>query len=358
MGPNPDPQFYVSLNPYWWPCNALPPNCTMKNGTVCNTSNGEPYIDCDGQRNPEMHEYDHDGLINATTAVIDLGIAYYFTGNETYASKAASILRTYWINNKTAPYPSMDYGHYTPGVSDGQHGCIIDTHFFPEMLDAVALLAGSPSWPNSDNNALMSWFGQFGNWLLTSTFGQQESNATNNHGVWYDVQTSAVLLHSGNFAAAKTIAVNAGPQRVGVQIMPDGELPAEEARTKSWSYTEFCTDAFTHLASLTPNSGIELFDYISSTQSSIRGTLEWQIPYINGSEVWPDEQIVPFLPQDGCVETEIDQCLCTYRQGLRRAANHFSSSYYESLVKYVIGDPNAYQSDRINLLIPQKMNTY
>jgi hypothetical protein len=79
--------------------------------------------------------------------------------------------------------------------------------------------------------------------------------------------------------------------------------------------------------------------------------------HINGSETWPDEQIVPFLPQDGCVETEIDQCLCTYRQGLRRAANHFMSSSYESLVKYVIGDPNAYQSDRINLLMPQKMNT-
>jgi hypothetical protein len=253
----------------------------MKNGTVCNQTNGEPYIDCDGQRNPEMHEYDHDGLINATTAVIDLGTAYYFTGDEKYAQHAAYILRTYWINNATRPYPSMDYGHYTPGVSDGQHGCIIDTHFFPEMLDSVALLENSSSWTAADNSALLSWFGQFGDWLLNSDFGKQESAATNNHGVWYDVQTSAVLLHSGNLAAAKTIAQNAGPNRVWVQIMPDGELPAEEARTKSWSYTEFCTDAFTHLSSLTPNSGVELFDYVSPppNRSSITGTLQWQIPY-------------------------------------------------------------------------------
>jgi hypothetical protein len=74
---------YMSLAPYWWPNP--------------NTRNGLPYIRRDGELNPERDQMsDRKSLDNMIQTVKTLGIAYFFFENETYARRAAEVLRI-WL---------------------------------------------------------------------------------------------------------------------------------------------------------------------------------------------------------------------------------------------------------------------
>jgi len=240
--------------------------------------------------------------------------------------------------------PNLNFGHFIPGVTNGSHGAIIDTHFFSEMLDAVALIKLSTSWtPDLDKN-LKNWFSEFLVWLRTSVIGKGEESSKNNHGVWYDVQAGFIALHVGNKEVVDKIAGAANQTRVEKQITPDGQLPAEEARTKSWSYCEFCTDAFFHLATLTKSASIDLFS------SGIRTALDWQLPYIQLKKQWPYEQVVPFV--SGCAMTDVDQCLGSYFNILRMAANAYGNVTYEEIIPTLPGID--YKGSVLNLLFPKK----
>jgi len=298
--------------------------------------------------NPEMHEYDHDGCVNMTQAVIDLGLGYYFTDNEDYAKKAILFLQTWFIDEKTKMNPNLNYGHFIPGVVNGSHGAIIDTHFFVEMLEAVALLKLSASWTKDLDTSFKSWFSLFLSWLRNSPIGKGEDSSNNNHGVWYDVQCGFIALHVGNTKIALKIAESANQTRIQKQILVNGELPAEEARTKAWSYTEFCTDAFFHLAIFANFSSVDLF------HTRIQKLLQFQLPYIQLKQTWPYEQIVPFV--SGCIMTEVDQCLGSYFNVLRMAANAYDNVVYEDTIKTLPGIN--YEDDVINLLFPKKLKTF
>jgi len=344
LPPSGDKHDYMSLDKYYWPCTAHPNGTDGGAPKPCNTTTGLPYIQFDGYVNPEMKLYDHDNCIDMTQAVIDLGIGYYFTDNEDYATKAILFIKTWFIDDATKMNPNLNYGHFIPGVVNGSHGAIIDTRLFVEMLDAVALIKLSNSWTPELDRSFNTWFTKFLEWLRTSPLGVQEDKANNNHGVWYDVQVGFIALHVGNSQVSQKIAESANKTRVEKQIQPDGQLPQEEARTKSWSYTEFCTDAFFHLAIFARSSSVDLFD------SRIRITLDWQMPYIQLKKSWPYQQIVPFVK--GCNITDVDQCIGSYFNILRIAANQYADSTYENTIKTLPGIN--YEGDVLNLLFPKK----
>lgn len=419
-GPSGDSHDYVSLDKYYWPCNAPPPaeaggdptckkgilhhssagrsvccllSCGQCTGTgcadfpggedgccqspilaanhscdtneapcvlddnYCDPTTGLPWVQHDGQVNPAMKNYDHDNLLLVADAVMTLSLSHYFTsGTEWYGAKAAEMLKTWFLDSKTAMNPNMNYGHFIPGVSDGSHGALIDSHWMSEFLDAVEILALFPDvWSATDHAALKTWNGQFLDWMVTSKLGQQEQAATNNHGVWYDVQALALALHVGASNVTKNIT-GAAHARVDVQILGDGQLPAEEARTKAFSYSEFCLDAFFHLATLAasapaPNA-VDLFAYKNSAGASIRSSIIYQLPYIQQDKPWPYSQIVPFFPPD-CKETMVDQCVSTYIGLLRMGANHYKSQEYETAAKNLPGVQ--YDDNRLNLVIPSAL---
>lgn len=325
-----------------------------------------------------MHKYDHDSLLNLTSAIIDLGIAYYFTENVTFGNFAANLLTTWFLNPKTRMNPNMAFGHFIPGVTNGSHGTFIDSHWFPEMLDATRLLS-EEVWSAKNAALLQKWFGDFLFWMNTSSFGKEEANETNNHGVWYDVQTLSIALYVGTKDAiiiANDVIKQAPHRRVDIQIKSDGKLPAEDARTKSWSYNNFCLNAFFHLATLTDyindkmlflydmktlttmphifQQHVNLWTYNSSTGGSIRKTLDWQLPYIQLKKKWPFQQIVPFFPPN-CTETMVDQCIATYYWILRKGANVYGYGEYESTIKNLPGVD--YSGHRLNLVMPAYKTT-
>eukprot|EP01012_Entosiphon_sulcatum_P003592 TRINITY_DN11194_c0_g1_i1.p1 TRINITY_DN11194_c0_g1~~TRINITY_DN11194_c0_g1_i1.p1 ORF type:complete len:423 (-),score=78.18 TRINITY_DN11194_c0_g1_i1:136-1404(-) len=341
---------YMSLDKYYWPCNVVPPSLTAaeRGAPECNETTGLPWVRHDGVTNPAMHLYDHDRLINMTSAVTKLGVAYYFTGDERYASHAADLLTTWFLDPTTMMNPNLNFGHFVPGVANGTHGGFIDVHQWPEMLDAISLLGESKSWTGDKETALRLWFAEFATWAVVSNFGAGESAETNNHGVWYDVLVSGTALYSGKQDVAAIIARDALTKRVLVQVQPNGELPAELARTKSWSYTEFCTEALLQLTAVAYNSGVDL---AHGANSRLRTTIDFQLPYVTGSKPWNWTQIVPFYPPN-CTITDVDQCVGSYYTVLRKAANFYHSSTYEKVIPTLPG-VNA-TANMINLVLPKR----
>jgi hypothetical protein len=287
-------------------CSNGPPPCIINPHDNCDKATGLPWQRHDGITNPQIIKYDHDRLINMTSAVTELANAHFFTGDPRYAVAAVELLRTWFLNPATAQNPTsgLSYGHFIPGVSNGSHGAVIDIHSWPELLDGVSMLRQSPTsgWTAKDDGGLIRWFTVFLNWLVGSPLGVQEMQATNNHGVWYDVQVLAIARFVRNRSAFDA-AVDRATKRVENQIRPNGTMPAELARTKSWSYSQFCLNAFFHVGTLVrswPPGDVDLWTYATPSGSSVRRALDWQFQYLGpAGRPWPYQQIDPFTAATG-----------------------------------------------------------
>ena len=215
--PSGDKHDYVSLSIYYWPNP--------------NSPDGLPYVSRDGEVNPETKQYDSDRLFSMCAAIKNLTLAYYLTGQESYAERAAEQLRAWFLDEKTRMNPNLKYGQLVKGKSEGSRWGIIDTYRLPSVIDGDALLRTSPSWPAADHQRLQKWFSDYLQWLQTSELGKTEARATNNHGVWYDVQTASYALFCGEKERAHQILEESGKKRIAEQIDLDGSQPLELKRT-------------------------------------------------------------------------------------------------------------------------------
>jgi len=278
--PSGDKHDYFSVGPYWWPDPAKP--------------DGLPYIRRDGEVNPERHQYDNVGLKNTVSAVEDLALAWYLTGETRYAQRAALLLRTWFLDADTKMNPHLQYGQAIPGRTQGRGIGIIDTAQLVYLVDAVGLLQSSSAWSASDHSRLQAWFRDYLHWLLTSSHGKDEADTKNNHAVWYDVQVASFALFVGDEETARRVLTQVGPRRIATQIEPDGRMPLELARTKSFGYTHMNLRGFLHLARLAEHVGVDLWTYRSQDGRSLEAALDWLEPYVAGREKWKYPQIAAF----------------------------------------------------------------
>lgn len=275
---------YISMGPYWWPNR--------------NTKNGLPYVRHDGHINPEFYKYSDareiDKLIKAVHA---LGLGYYLTGKEEYAAHAVLLLRTWFLNPATRMNPNLNYAQGIPGKTPGRGIGIIDSHEMPMLLDGITLISGSRAFTAQDRAGLHRWFSQFLNWLQTSKNGRDESNAKNNHGSWYDQQVVGIALFLGDKDTAKQVAETAKTKRIALQIKADGSEPLELARTKSFSYSVFNLEALMRLAAEAQHVGVDLWSYRAPDGGSIRGALNYLLPYAAGKKEWTHQAINGVHPE-------------------------------------------------------------
>ena len=284
LAPSGDKHDYMSFGPYWWPDTTKP--------------NGLPYIRRDGQVNPGSRgaESNSPSFQRMAATVSTLALAYYFSGDETYAARASMLLRTWFIAPDTRMNPNLRYGQAIPGVTDGRGIGLIDTRELSSIADAVGLLRPSRVWTASDDGAMQQWARDFLQWMRASPQGQEESKATNNHGSWYDVQVVALAYFVGDSALAEETLRTSTKSRIEQQILPDGRQPRELERTRSLSYSEFNVEALTRLAELARFTTVDLWRYTPAAGGGIGAAMRQLAPYADTSRSWPGEQMTPRDP--------------------------------------------------------------
>lgn len=101
--PSGDKHGYLSIAPYRWP--------------NVDTEDGSPWIVMDGRMNPMSR------------------------GDDTYAGKARSILRAWFINGATKVNPNIWYGQGIPGELEGWRTGIIEWSQVSSVVNAIQTLS-------------------------------------------------------------------------------------------------------------------------------------------------------------------------------------------------------------------------
>jgi uncharacterized Ntn-hydrolase superfamily protein len=309
--PGGDPHDYVSLAPYFWPNLDTPDHL--------------PYVRHDGKRNPEIREYDATRMSEMSSHVYALALGYYFNGDEKYAQRAALLLRSWFIDDATRMNPNLTHAQLVKGENEGRPTGIIESLRFLNVIDASGLLHGSAAWTQDDQQKMESWFRHYLKWMLESKTGMGEDKARNNHGSWYDVQVVIFSLFLGDSAQARRVAEAAKERRIAKQIEPDGSQPLELTRTKSFGYSVYNVFALTELADLAKRVDVDLWNFKTADGRSIRGAVDYLLPYAMNEKQWTHEQLDGLAPGGLFVP-------------LRRAAAAYHDPKYEAVCKKIMGN--------------------
>ena len=271
---------YMSQAPYFWYDSSK--------------TNGLPYIRRDGQHNPEIKKItDRVYLGRLENATSTLSLAWYLTGEEKYAEKAAMLLRHWFFNEATKMNPHLEYAQAIPGVNNGRGVGIIESRNLTGIAEAAGLLVNSRSWTAMDTKQLKDWYRQFLDWMLTSKNGNDEHKAKNNHGTWFYVQVVDFALFTGDDKKALEL-VNESKKLLDSQLTKEGTWPLELARTNALGYSTFNTTAWFQLAMLAEKVGVELWQYKTSKGVGLQTALDWLMPYALNENKWTYQQIEPY----------------------------------------------------------------
>ncbi len=280
MPPSGNKHDYMSIGPYWWP------DPTKANGT--------PYIRKDGEVNPEVKNYpDKDNFPKLCENIYLLSLAYYFSDDEKYAKHASKLIKVWFLDSATRMNPNLNYGQAIKGITEGRAEGIIEVRHLIFLIDAVNLIKNSESFGESKQIKLKAWLQSFSDWLQNNPIGLDEQNAKNNHGVWYDATTLAIAKYLNNESLIQT-TIKRATERLDMQMDNNGNFPLELARTTSLHYTAFVLDAFTIIAQLSENTGIDFWKMETKSKKSLQKGIETVLPYFENNSSWTYPQIKPF----------------------------------------------------------------
>jgi hypothetical protein len=271
--PSGDYHDYTSQAIYWWPSN---------------TPDGLPYIQKDGEPNPESSKYtDHGYRWKLFRSSLILSLAWYYTEKEEYARHAGDILRTWFVSPETRMNPHLKHAQIIPGLNTGRYIGIIDfSQGYSTVLDAACILAaGAPGWTSNDVDGFRQWNVEFLDWLSNSDFGVAESSKKNNHGTFAMMQKAAIALYLGDEEMVKQdlLMIQA---RIDDDIKPDGSQPRELERTRTWHYSNFNLMAYFRAANIGRKVGLDFWGYKGPRGQSLHLALEFLIPAATGAEKW------------------------------------------------------------------------
>ena len=277
LPPSGDKHDYASYARYWWPDPTKP--------------NGLPYIRRDGDTNPDSQspaESDRSALENLCIKTEVLALAWYLTGEDQYAEKAAQLLRTWFLNPETRMNPNLKFAQGIPGKSAGTKSGVLDGRLLIRALDGALLVSDSSALSAEELKALRVWAGQYLNWLQTGSLARQADAATNNHGTFFDVQVMYFSLFSGHPEVTKQLAKSALQKRIVSQVNEFGVMPEEITRTRSLHYSIFNLQAMFLIARLAEQVDVDLWH---AGDARIKAALDFLAPYADPAKHWPRNDV-------------------------------------------------------------------
>jgi hypothetical protein len=264
-----DPHDYFHPAPYWWPDQTSP--------------DGLPYGKRDGHRvpgtelfGPDSDRFDRTRLQRMFNNTTILALASAAFGQDRYAHMAARLIRTWFVDPKTRMNPHLKYAQVIAGHHNNEgigHGIIEfkDVHF---MLDGVRLLERIGALTDDDRSAFKAWLTSYAAWLDGSAAGRYELRHHNNHGLFFDVQRTAIAAFLGDAATLARHRLFAR-ERMCCQIALDGSLPAELVRPRPGHYVVFTLQGWTMLATILRGVGDDLWNYRTASNQGLKAGLAW-----------------------------------------------------------------------------------
>jgi Alginate lyase len=268
---------FMSLAPYRWPDPTKP--------------TGLPYVGYDGRVNPEVYTItDKKNMEDMIYRVKILALAYYFTDNPKYASRAEEILRVWFLNNSSYMNPNLQYAEVIRGENNGTTRGILHGKYLPDVIEAIRLIRNSPQWSKEDQQGMELWFTKYLDWLINSEHGQEERRQRDNHGTWYRVQVLAIALFLNKTEVAKSSLLDLGDKFILQNIESDGSQSREIHRKNSLDYSTFNLLGLFKLASLGEHFGIDLWKYRTPEGVGLQKALDYILPSLLNKETWPYPQ--------------------------------------------------------------------
>jgi hypothetical protein len=266
------PHDFYSEGDYWWPDPAHP---------------GGPYIQRDGLSNPDNFVAHRHALVRFAVQVPELVAAWKLTGDRRYAGHAAAHLRAWFIDPATRLNPNLEHAQAIFGRSTGRGIGIIDTVHLVEVARAIEVLEAGGALSAADRSGIKAWFTDYLQWLTHSRNGQQERDASNNHGSCWLLQVAAFAHLTGD----QTLLAYARDRYKNVllptQLAADGSLPLELKRTKPYGYALFDLEALAALCEVLSTPGDDLWTYTTPDGRGIARAMAWMVPYIRDKSRWP-----------------------------------------------------------------------
>ena len=267
------PHDFYSNADYWWPDPSKP--------------DGLPYVQRDGESNPNNFNEHRHCVTQLRDAVAALGAAYQVTGEDRYATKAAELLRVFFLDPDTRMNPWLDFAQAIPGRTPGRGTGIIDTLHLAEVPVAVEAMQKSPAFPKEVLAGLRTWFREYAEWLTTSKNGKEEAAARNNHAVAFYLQLAVFAEFTGDAAKLAECRRQFKDVFVANQMAGDGSFPAELRRTKPYGYSIFQLDNMATLCQVlsTPKENLWLFTLPDGR--GMRQALAYLYPFLADKSKWP-----------------------------------------------------------------------
>ena len=337
-------------------CNCSSVDICNKTSHNCDAATSMPWASCDGHEN--LKSINLGGLPQLkgmAAAVQALAAGFYWTRNETYAARAVELIAVFFLDPGTRMNPNFNFGQSMPGYNNGSGSGLVEIDIWLiQVMEGIALInhpascegcVASAAWGATQDASMLEWLKQWSGWLKTTPYSTWACNYRNNHNAACRSSWLAVAAWIGETALAQRIIAGAkerqwtntsssshwpyqelgapncygcngsgtgtcGKAPIGGQVWRDGELPQEAGRVNSIGYTVAELHTLFLLAQLSRHpilGGEDLFGYVSLNGSSIRGALDYLVPFALGQQNWSHHtetevfQVYPELRQAAAV---------------------------------------------------------
>lgn len=274
---------YFSEGDYWWPDPKNPDG---------------PYIQRDGQTNPDNFDLHRQALRRFSQVVPALVAAFELTGDRRgakYARGAVAHLKAWFADTTTRMNPSLLYAQAIHGRATGRGIGIIDGLHLVEVAQATSELERRGALTGPDRAAIDGWFRAYLDWITTHPFGAAERDNGNNHSTAWAVQVAEIARLLGDTARMAFARDFYKKTLLPKQMAADGSFPKELARTKPYSYSLFNLDLFADLAWILSTPAGDLWAYTTPDGRGLRKALEYMAPYIADKSKWPKPPDVQYF---------------------------------------------------------------
>ncbi len=268
---------YYSVGRYYWPPEAGRP--------------GAPWIHRDGEVSPEaLAEGDFPAWCRMGQVVETLALAWVYTGEERYATRAMEWIDGWLVSEETALTPHFRHAAVAPGRNDGGGiGLIEAVEPLSWCLNGAALLRASPFWSAEMEAGLKVWLGAFLRWITTHPNALPALRHPNNIGTWTETLVALIALYLEEWTVASERYRSILPARVAAHLEEDGSQPGELKRTLSFHYSCYQLEAFLRWAELAARAGESLDALPAETVRSLRNGLL----FLARNQPWPYPNLGP-----------------------------------------------------------------